>query len=689
MTRFLFLYIISVFSIGCTSSKESRINIIPKPFECFRDGNKTMKIDSAVFFSDGIDDILKVSVDTLLDELGTEGYELIVDENGISVSAKAETGVYYAKKTLRQLYNDGEIPFVKIKDKPRFAHRGILLDVSRHFFSKDEIKGILDVMSDYKLNVFHWHLTDDGGWRIEIESYPKLTQQASYRTAWEWKQWWKEGGRFVSADNEKKHGGYYTKDDIREIVKYASERNITIIPEIEFPGHSREVFAAYPELCCSKEAYKQNTYCVGNEKTYQFMEKVLNEVMDLFPSEFIHIGGDETNTRYWKTCSLCKRLMEKEGFDDVHLLHKYITGKAEEIINRGGRRMIGYDEIVNDDLDKSTVIMSWRGDKAGLRAAEKGYDVVFMPLYYLYLDYFQASPTKEPLAHDGHTPLKKVFNYNPLPDSLATAVNSHVLGVQGCIWTEWISGIDHLEYMAFPRALAIAELGWSYGNKRTWEEFRDCINEHIVKLRNKGINSYTLSGDISTSVKYEDGRMFLELEAERGDVEIRYSLDNDTLFGRMSKYVKPIEIKDSLNICAIAFHNNVRAGDIYSNIFYKNKAQAKKVSTTLGWNNEKILIDGYVGSETYLDGTWFNFSGNQDIVLDLGEVVPVSMISTRWMQLRAGARRYLPKHVEFYISEDGTNYKLINIVDRIELKDIPALQFQKFEVNGDWKCRFI
>ena len=689
MARILFYIIVCVSFIGCTLSNDSKVSIIPKPLDCFVDGNKTMKLDSLKFWGDGINDILKVSLDTIADDLGMEGYELIVDEKGISVSAKTETGVYYAKQTLRQLYKNGEIPYIRIKDKPRFVHRGLMLDVSRHFFSKDEIKSILDVMAYYKLNVFHWHLTDDGGWRIQIDSYPKLTQFASYRTAWEWKKWWNEGGKFVSENNTNKHGGYYTKDDIREIIKYASERNITIIPEIEFPGHSREVFAAYPELCCSKEAYKQNTFCVGNKETFLFMEKVLNEVMDLFPSEFVHIGGDETSTKYWKSCNLCQKLMKQEGFDDLHSLHKYVIKKAEEIITKRGKRMIGWDEISNDDLDKSSVIMSWRGEKAGLKAAAKGFDVVLSPLHYLYLDYFQASPTKEPLAHDGFTPLKKVFGYNPLPDSLETVVNSHVLGVQGNLWTEWIADNNHLEYMAYPRALAVAELGWSYGNMRSWSDFRDCVEKHITKLRNQGINSYTLSGDINAVLKYKDGKMFLELETERGDIEIKYSLKNDTVYGGMTKYVKPIEIKDSLNICAIAFKNKIRVGDIYSNVFYRNKAQGKQISTTLGWNNEKTLIDGYIGSETYLDGSWFNFSGNQEFVVDLGESFSIRKISTRWMQLRAGARRYLPKHVEFYISDDGNNYKLVKIVDREKLDDVPALQFQKFEICGELKCRFI
>lgn len=688
MIRILIINIISLLAISCISKEKNKINVIPKPME-YQVSNKVMKIDSMSVFTEKINDLLCVSKDSSYDYLGMEGYELEVRKDGIFVNAKTDIGIFYAKNTLKQLYHKGEIPFVKIKDKPKFSHRGIMLDVSRHFFTKEEIKSILDIMSFYKLNTFHWHLTDDGGWRIEIDSYPKLTEQASYRTAWEWKQWWREGGKFVSENDENKHGGFYTKDDIREIIDYASKRNITIIPEIEFPGHSREVFVAYPELCCSKEPYRQNTFCVGNEKTYEFMENVLNEIMDLFPSKYIHIGGDETNTRYWQDCPLCKNLMKKEGLDNVHSLHKYIIDRAENIINKRGRRMIGWDEIANDNLDKSSVIMSWRGEKAGLKAAENGYDVILSPLHYLYLDYFQASPSKEPLAHDGYTPIKKVFTYNPLPDSLDSEVSSHILGVQGNLWTEWISNKKHLEYMLFPRAMAVAELGWSYGNMRSWEEFRGCVDIHITNLRNKGINSYTLSSDINTRIEYKEGKMFLELNCERGDVDIRYSLNNDTLFGKRNKYVKPFEVKDSLVICAAAFYKNKRIGDIYSNVFYKNKAQNKKVSTSLKWNNEALLIDGYLGSETYLDGSWFNFSGNQEFIVDLGEVMSVNKISTRWMQLCAGARRYLPEHVGFYISEDGKNYIHIKTIDKENLGESPALQYQKFEVNGEYKCRYI
>lgn len=688
MFRFLFIGIISILAVSCIFRENNKINVIPMPME-YQVSNKVMKIGSMSVFTEKINDLLCVSKDSSYDYLGMEGYELEVRKDGIFVNAKTDIGIFYAKNTLKQLFHKGEIPFVKIKDKPKFPHRGIMLDVSRHFFTKEEIKSILDIMSYYKLNTFHWHLTDDGGWRIEIESYPKLTEQASYRTAWEWKQWWREGGKFVSVDEEKKFGGFYTKSDIKEIIDFASKRNITIIPEIEFPGHSREVFAAYPELCCSKEPYLQNTFCVGNDLTYVFMEKVLNEIMDLFPSPYIHIGGDETNTYYWESCPLCKSLMKKEGFDNVHSLHKYIIDRAENIINKRGRRMIGWDEIANDNLEKSSVIMSWRGEKAGLKAAENGYDVILSPLHYLYLDYFQASPSKEPLAHDGYTPIKKVFTYNPLPDSLDSEVSSHILGVQGNLWTEWISNKKHLEYMLFPRALAVAELGWSYGNMRSWEDFRDCVDIHIKNLRNKGINSYTLSSDINTQIEYKDGKMFLELNCERGDVDIRYSLNNDTLFGKRNKYVKPFEVKDSLAICAAAFYKNKSIGDIYSNVFYKNKAQNKKVSTSLKWNNEALLIDGYLGSETYLDGSWFNFSGNQEFILDLGEVMSVNKISTRWMQLCAGARRYLPEHVGFYISEDGKNYIHIKTIDKDNLGESPALQYQKFEVNGEYKCRYI
>lgn len=691
MNHFLSYCVLGLILISLSACRvpQDKAMVIPQPLEGHVENSKVLKIDSLLLFGNETSEKVSCIINSANQELGEEGYELIVDANGVRIISGGKAGIFYGKMTLKQLYKEGGLPYLHIKDKPRFSYRGIMLDVSRHFFTKEEIKHLLERMSWYKLNHFHWHLTDDGGWRIQIDSYPELTKQTAFRTDLNWKQWWNNGAKFVRKEQDVKFGGFYTKEDIREIVQYASERFITVIPEIEFPGHSWEVFAAYPHLCCAGKAYNGNTFCIGNDSTYIFMEKVLNEVMDLFPSEFIHIGGDETNKDPWEACPKCQSLIKREGMENVHELHNYIIGKAEEIITRKGRRMIGWDEIASEQLNKSSIIMSWRGETAGIAAANKGYDVILSPLSHLYLDYYQGNPAKEPYAHDGYTTLKKVYSYNPVPDSVSNTIQSHILGIQGNIWSECISNEKHLEYMAFPRALAVAELGWSYGNMRTWEDFRDCVDNHITMLRNKGINSYTLSSDVTTKINYKNGKMFLELDCERGDVEIMYSLDNDTLFSKINKYVRPIEVKDSLVICAAAFYKNRRVGDIYSNVFYKNMAQGKNVSSSLNWNNENLLVDGYVGSETYLDGSWFNFSGNQDFIVDLGEVKSVSKISTRWMQLCADARRYLPEHVGFYISEDGKNYIHIKTIDKENLGETPALQFQKFKVDGEYKCRFI
>jgi len=676
---------------SCSFSKEDRtISVIPAPME-YELQKGYFSIDSLALFSDVFSPKVKYVIDEKLAELGEEGYILDVTSGGISLKAYSRTGLFYGKMTLRQLYADNKVPCVRIKDKPRFSYRGIMVDVSRHFFSKEEIKEMINWMSVYKLNRFHWHLTDDGGWRFEVEDYPELTKKTAFRSHHLWREWWKNGGKFTSADEQGAAGGYYTKEDIKEIIKYAADRHITIIPEIEFPGHSREVFAAYPELCCAEKPYSGGTFCVGNDKTYAFMNSVLNTVMDLFPSEMVHIGGDETNTAAWEKCPKCRRLMTKENMKDIHELHNYIISEAEKILKSRGRRMIGWDEIANEKRDKSSVIMSWRGEKAGMDAAKKGYDVILTPLHYLYLDYFQASPDKEPLAHDGYTPIEKVYTYRPIPDTLNNEAHSHILGVQGNIWTEWIPNMKHWEYMAFPRTLAVAEVAWSPEEKRTWKSFRSRLGSHIAKLQDAGVNTYKLSSDIESVMNVDTVRKKLEisLKCEREDVEIRYT-DNGLCPTRKSAlYSRPLVVKDSLCVKAAAFKKGNRQGDVFTRYFYYHKGIGKKVQSSMRNNSGKILADGYTGGKTYLGGSWVNFHGDQEFIMDLGEEQEVRAVSTRWMQLRAGARRHLPQQVEILFSNDGENYMSGGIARKKNLKDIPALQYQDYIFNGHWNARYI
>lgn len=648
-------------------------------------------VDSVMLFSGMSSSSIEYVVDKHLSELGKEGYLLNVMPTGILLKAQSEAGLFYGKTTLSQLYTNGRIPCVQIKDSPRFVHRGVMLDVSRHFFSKEEIKKLIDRMSFYKLNRFHWHLTDDGGWRFEVDDYPELTRAAAFRTNHVWQDWWKNGGKFVAEGTPGACGGYYTKADIREIVEYASERFITIIPEVEFPGHSKEVFAAYPELCCAGKPYSGGTFCVGNEDTYTFMNSVLKTVMELFPSEIIHIGGDETNTAHWANCPKCQKLMRREGMKNLHELHNYIIGKAEGILMAAGRRLAGWDEIADEKLDKSSVIMSWQGEQAGIDAAQKGHDVILTPLHYLYLDYYQASPDKEPLAHDGYSPIEKVYAYNPVPDTLSTLCLPHILGIQGNIWTEWIADWKHLEYMTFPRTLAVAEVAWSNQHMRSWPDFRNRLIPHIQRLQHEGVNTYTLSSDVEIGMKAATSQKVLELflKCERNDVDIRYTTDGKMPTGYSRLYEKPIQLEDSLLLRAATFKNGIKQGNVVTETYYCHKGIGKEVFSSLGENADEVLTDGCLGGKTYLDGSWMNFSGNQYFTLDLGYVETIRQVSTRWMQLRAGARRNLPQQVEVLFSVDGKEFISGGIIHKKELQDTPALQYQHYDLNVLRNARYV
>lgn len=382
--------------------------------------------------------------------------------------------------------------------------------------------------------------------------------------------------------------------------------------------------------------------------------------------------------------------MTKENMKDIHELHNYIISEAEKILKSRERRMIGWDEITNEKRDKSSVIMSWRGEKAGMDAAQKGYDGILTPLHYLYLDYFQAFPDKEPLAHDGYTPIEKVYTYRPIPDTLNNEAHSHILGIQGNFWTEWIPNMKHLEYMAFPRTLAVAEVAWSPEEKRTWKSFRSRLGSHIAKLQDAGVNTYKLSSDIESVVNVDTVRKKLEvsLKCEREDVEIRYT-DNGLCPTRKSAlYSRPLVVKDSLCVKAAAFKKGNRQGDVFTRYFYYHKGIGKKVQSSMRNNSGKILADGYTGGKTYLDGSWVNFHGDQEFIM-LGEEQEVRTVSTRWMQLRAGVRRHLPQQVEILFSNDGENYMSGGIARKKNLKDIPALQFQDYIFNGHWNARYI
>ena len=686
----------SLLLIACSPEEVRQVNLIPKPEQMTMTGG-TFTVDSLALFGGQSSRNIK----TVIDEAWSgnpEGYQLDVTPGGIDLRAGSPDGLFYGMQTLRQLYAGGEVPCVSIRDNPRFGYRGLHLDVSRHFFSKEEVMKLLDVMSFYKLNTLHMHLTDAGGWRIEIDKYPKLTSETAFRTESDWRKWWDGRDRkYLPEGTPGAYGGYYTKEDIREIVKHAASKHINIIPEIEFPGHSEEVLMAYPELSCSGKPYQNGDFCIGNELSFTFMEDVLAEVINLFPSEYIHVGGDEAGKSAWKKCPKCQALMKEKGMKNVDELQSYMIHRAEEFLNSKDRKLIGWDEILEGGLAPEATVMSWRGEDGGIKSARMGHDVVMTPGNYMYLDFYQADPKTQPYAIGGYTPIKKVYSYDPVPaDSLTVEECRHILGVQANTWTEYIQTPEHLEYMMFPRALAVAEIGWTSQELRTWEDFKPRMNAHISKLQGMGIRTFTLSDELEVTMQVDTAGREIEviLDAEKYPAEIRYTTDGSVPVASSALYAGPITVQDSAHIKAAIFRDGVLQGTptekkvdyhraINKPIHYNSKLYEGYMA---GGTN--ALLDGYRGGLTYLDGRWQGYLDDLDCVIDMEEETDIHKVSIRFMQL-IGPGVFQPGQVELLTSEDGENFISRGIVPTTVPADDPDLLFQEYTFDGNWKTRYI
>ena len=433
---------------------------------------------------------IRLLADLPAKEAGREGYRLSVAPGGVALRAAGAEGLFRAATTLLQLVPDSgsleALPCVEVEDRPRFAWRGLMLDVCRYFYPKADILKFLDMMALHKLNVFHWHLTEDQGWRLESRAYPRLTAVAAWRRRTRFGHH-RNGAGFDGVP----HGGFYTRQDVREIVAHAAERFITVVPEIEMPGHAQAAIAAYPELGCVAEPLEvscdwgvhKNVFNPGKEETFAFLETVLGEALELFPSEFIHIGGDECPKDQWKTNALCQERIRAEGLKDEDELQSWFIRRIERFLNSRGRRLIGWDEILEGGLAPNATVMSWRGEEGGVAAARAGHDVVMTPNKHVYFDYYQGGPQAEPLAIGGMLPLEKVYEYEPVPKELTEAEAAHVLGAQGNLWTEYMPTFRHVEYMTLPRAAALAEVAWSPRESRDLAGFKARLGGMLARYR--------------------------------------------------------------------------------------------------------------------------------------------------------------------------------------------------------------
>jgi hexosaminidase len=520
--------------------------------------------------------------------LPKEGYNLKVTNNGVTLSAKEPAGIFYGVQTLLQLLPkqieskdaqrssvEWSIPVVTIEDSPRFGWRGLMLDVSRHFFTKEQVKQYIDDMVKYKFNVLHWHLTDDQGWRIEIKSLPKLTSVGAWRVD--------KTGTFNTfskpePNESKTYGGFYTQEDIKEVVQYAKERYVSVLPEIDVPGHSLAAVAAYPELSCTPGKYEvnsgepfmdwshghppialvDNTLCPANEKVYEFMDKVFTEVAQLFPFEYIHMGGDETARNYWQKSDAIKALMKKENLKNQDEVQSYFVKRMGKIIASKGKKMIGWDEILQGGLAPGAAVMSWRGMKGGIEAAKMGHEVVMTPTDYVYIDYMQGDRIIEPPVY-ATLRLKKTYQFEPIPEGVSASL---IKGGQANLWTEQVYNMRHAQYMTWPRGLAVAEVLWSPKEKRNWTDFAGRVEKHFERMDMAQVKyAPSIYDPILEVSKKDSDKILIKMSTEIDGLDIHYSFDNSFPDNFYPKYTEPLLVpKDASTMKVITYRNGKPVG---------------------------------------------------------------------------------------------------------------------------------
>ncbi|SKB90058.1 hexosaminidase [Soonwooa buanensis] len=621
-----------------------------------------------------------------------ESYRLKIDKNGISITAYTNIGVFRGVQTLLQLIeeyqSDLKLPFLEISDAPKFAYRGMHLDVCRHFFTVEEVKKYLDYLAMYKYNKFHWHLTDDQGWRIEIKKYPKLTSVGAWRNG-------SQVGAYSDMKfDDKKYGGFYTQEQIKDVVKYAEKLHIDVIPEIEMPGHAQAALAAYPELGCTKgphEVWKQwgvseEIFC-PKEETFKFLENVLDEVMPLFPYQYIHIGGDEAPKIRWKQSEFCQNLIKKLNLKDELGLQSYFITRMEKYINSKGKKIIGWDEILEGGLAPNATVMSWTGIQGGIHAAKTGHKAIMTPTSTNYFDYYQGSPDTEPIAIGGDVTLKKVYNYNPIPSELSEEEGEFIWGTQGNLWTEYILDFKHVEYMIFPRMMALSEVAWGTSNPSEYKEFENRVIQHFNILDKKGINYskaiFEVNGNVSVS---SHGKVFYDLSSAKDPKNIRYTTDGTEPTNASNVYKDILEIYKTGTIKSAYFENGQRLSPITTQNFNFSKSTGKFIelenspAEAYSTGGKNTLVDGVLGNTKNYGKNWLGFNGTDVVAtIDFDDEAEFSNLKFNTLD-RQGSWIYLPKSVTISVSNDGktfTEIKKVSQDDIIESKGIMDISFPK------------
>lgn len=703
--KLFFILMVAALTVAFSSATGQQINIIPKPvsMEIMKgdfviDRNTTLRYDptnkklseAVAFFASSVKDLsglqlsrnekharvieLKIVHDAAL---GPEGYHLNVTDKKIELLANQKSGIVYGIQSLLQMMPAVRtnatlmIPALRITDYPRFKWRGMHLDVCRHFFSVATVKEYIDLLSYYKFNTFHWHLSDDQGWRIEIKKYPGLTQVGAWHAVRKGIPWDESQPSFT--DEPVTYGSFYTQEQVRDIVRYAQERNITIVPEIDVPGHSGAAIAAYPFLGCTGKAQPvitggiypdsiQTTLCVSKDTVYGFMKEVLTEIMDLFPSQYIHIGGDEVNKEPWKNDPSTQAFMRKKNLKNEDKLQSYFIHKMEEIIRGRGRRLIGWDEILEGGLAPDATVMSWRGESGGIEAARMKHNVVMTPGTPLYFDHYQAGPQGEPAAFGGMNTLKMVYIYNPVPEVLTPDEAKYVLGAQANLWTEMIYSRAHVEYMVLPRMLALSETVWTPVEKKDYPDFFKKMQAHFDFFDFRGFNYSKGNYNVTITPVNVGSELSVALSSEDPTATIYYTTDGTWPDATAKVYDKPFGVDSSMVVRAIVAVNRVIKTIVPSEQeFVSDKLTGKAVHYTFPYSSNyaaggpNSLTDGIRGQHAAAK-YWHGFSGKDMVAtIDIGQETDIHEVTAGFLQ-RYGDWIFLPVSMTVETSEDGVHY---------------------------------
>ena len=746
MDRIIVYLLISILFLSCNNNPSKNIadyNIVPRLQQVVDNGDRYFKLKNttfitynaeneklaslAGFLSDYLFQLtgmkLEIKADAKVENAiylisdfeynNPEAYQIKIEGNGVIINGASEAGTFYGIQSLRKSMplptgtkQDVWFPYAEITDYPVYQHRGVHLDVSRHFFPVEFIKKYLDVLALYNMNVFHWHLTDDQGWRIEIKKYPKLTETGSKRNE-------TVIGRHTNQFDGKPHSGFYTQEEIKEIIEYAADRYITVIPEIDIPGHTLAVLASYPELGCTGGPYEvgrewgiyEDVLCVGNENVFIFLEDVLKEVMELFPAQYIHIGGDECLKHRWSKCSKCqariKQLELKETRQHTlgEQLQSYFIKRVEQIINAGGKSIIGWDEILEGGIAPNATIMSWRGTDGGIYAASKGHDVIMTPEEYVYLDYYQSPDVdNESFRYGWLTELKKIYAFDPMPAELSEDKRMHILGAQVNVWTEYIPTSDQVEYMLLPRMCALSETVWSNPQQKDYNGFVRRLYKQSKLLDHLGYTNSKQAYQIQEEIIVDTLHNELKVQLSTFDNSpIYYSLGSDVSTINSKHYTKPILIDKDTEIKAITIRDNEES-NVYSSLFTHHKALAKPISLVnlpdkkYTFSGADILINGKEGvKNSYRTGSWLGFLGTDlEAVIDLKDKTIVSSVEINAVVNTRGSV-FGPRAISVLTSDDGNIFKKVyqqfypEIFEHISPKIVKYM----LELNKEQQARYL